>query len=101
MDQHAAELAHHFERAQTLLGPDKLIFYSLAAGEAALAAYAHEQALSHFERGLAAKGDAEMDDETAALYFGLGRAQIAAFARYELEPAATSLRRAFDYYAQV
>ena len=41
-----------------------------------------------------------MDDETAALLFGLGRAQLAALERYELEPAVTSLRRAFDYYAQ-
>src|SRR5207245_3668140 len=77
-DQHAAELAHHFGEAQTLLGPDKLVRYSLAAGEAALAAYAHEQALAHFERALAAKGDAQVDDETAALYFGRGRAQLAA-----------------------
>ena len=76
-DQHAAELAHHFGQAQTLLGPDKFVRYSLVAGEAALAASAHEQALAHFERALAAKDDAEIDDETAALYFGLGRAQLA------------------------
>ena len=54
-DQHAAELAHHFAQAQTLLGPDKLVQYSLVAGESALAASAHEQALAHFERALAAK----------------------------------------------
>jgi DNA-binding SARP family transcriptional activator len=100
-DEHAAELAHHFAQAQTLLGPDKLVRYSLAAGEAALAASAHEQALAHFERALAAKDDAEIDDETAALYFGRGRAQLAVLPRYELEPASNSLRRAFDYYAQV
>jgi DNA-binding SARP family transcriptional activator len=99
-DQHAAELAHHFAQAQTLLGSDKLVRYSLAAGEAALAASAHEQALAHFERALTAKGEAEIDDETAALYFGLGRAQLGALPRYELEPASDSLRRAFDYYAQ-
>jgi tetratricopeptide (TPR) repeat protein len=99
-DQHAAELAHHFAQAQTLLGPDKLIRYSLAAGEAALAASAHEQALAYFERALAAKGDTAIDNETAALYFGRGRAQLAALPRYELEPASNSLRRAFDYYAQ-
>jgi tetratricopeptide (TPR) repeat protein len=100
-DQHAAELAHHFGQAQTLLGPDKFVRYSLVAGEAALAASAHEQALAHFDRALAAKDDAKMDDETAALYFGLGRAQLAVLPRYELEPASDSLRRAFDHYAQV
>jgi predicted ATPase len=66
-DQHAAELAHHFAQAQTLLGPDKLVRYSLAAGEAALATSAHEQALAHLERALAAKGDTESDADTAAL----------------------------------
>ena len=99
-DRHAAELAHHFGEAQTLLGADKLVRYSFTAGEMALAAYAHEQALVHFERALAARGDAPMDDAAAALYFGRGRAQLAALPRYELEPASTSLRRAFDYYAQ-
>jgi DNA-binding SARP family transcriptional activator len=99
-DQHAAELAHHFAQAQTLLGPDKVVRYSLIAGESALAASAHEQALAHFERALAAKDGADFDDETAALYFGLGRAQLGALPRYELAPASDSLRRAFDYYVQ-
>ena len=99
-DQHAAELAHHFAQAQTLLGPEKVIRYSRLAGESALAASAHEQALAHFERALAAKDGADFDDETAALYFGLGRAQLGALPRYELAPASDSLRRAFDYYVQ-
>ena len=42
-----------------------------------------------------------IDDETGALYFGRGRAQLAVLPRYELEPASSSLRRAFDYYEQV
>ena len=100
-ERHAAELAHHFGQAQTQLGPDKFVRYSLVAGEAALAASAHEQALAHFDRALAAKDDAEIDDETAALYFGRGRALLAVLPRYELEPASNSLRRAFDYYAEV
>src|SRR5262249_1285060 len=57
--------------------------------------------LTHFERALAAKDDTEFDSETAALYFGLGRAQLAVLPRYELEPASDSMRRAFDYYEQV
>jgi len=98
-DQHGAELAHHFGEAQTLLGPDKLVRYSLVAGESALAAHAHEQALAHFERALAARDDRVMDDETAALLFGLGRAQVAGLATYEVEPAVASLRQAFEHYA--
>ena len=49
---HAAELAHHFAEAQTSTGPTKLVLYSLLAGERALASYAYENALTHFEREL-------------------------------------------------
>ncbi|MGH3137399.1 MAG: ATP-binding protein [Gaiellaceae bacterium] len=100
VDHHAAELAHHFGEAQTLLGPEQLIRYSLSAGESALAAHAPEQALVHFERALAAKGDQAMDDETAALHFGLGRAQLATLPPREWEPTITSMHRAFEYYAE-
>jgi predicted ATPase len=55
-DAHAAELAHHFAEARPVVGVEKLVHYSLLAGERALAAYAYEDALAHFERGLAAKG---------------------------------------------
>ena len=36
---HAAELAHHFARAEPVLGPEKLVRYSLLAGEQALGGY--------------------------------------------------------------
>ena len=103
VESHAAELAHHFGEAQAVLGPRQLVHYSALAGEAALAARAPEQAVAHFQRALVAKGEQVGDLETAALLFGLGRAQIAAsdLARYEVAAAVTSLRRAFEYYAEV
>ena len=52
-DAHAAELAHHFAEAQTVLGTEKLVHYSLLAGERALYGLAYEEGLAHFERGLA------------------------------------------------
>ena len=70
-EAHAAELARHFAEAQTLTGPQKLARYSLPAGEQALAAYAFDEALAHFERGLAARdialtgAEAASDDEAA------------------------------------
>jgi DNA-binding SARP family transcriptional activator len=100
IETHAAELAHHFAEAQAILGPDKVARYSALAGEAALTAHAPEQALAHFQLALAAKGDQTIDDETAELFFGLGRAQLATLAPHELEPAVTSLRRAFEHYAE-
>ena len=55
-ESHAAELAYHFAQAELLLGTEKLVRYSLAAGEKALNSYAWEEAQAHFERGLAARG---------------------------------------------
>jgi hypothetical protein len=37
---YAAELSHHFVEAEAVLGTEKLAYYSLLAGERALAAYA-------------------------------------------------------------
>ena len=84
-----------------MLGSDKLVRYCALAGESALAAHAPEQALVHFERALAARGDDAVDDRAAEVLFGLGRAQLATLGHDELGPAVTSLRRAFDHYVAV
>ena len=103
---HAAELAHHFAEAQTLTGPEKLVRYSLISGEQALAAYAYEDALAHFERGLVAWDisssgtEAAPDEEVADLLFGLARAQSATVVGEQLVEAFANLRKAFDYYAE-
>ena len=81
-DGYAAELALHFAEAQTVLGIDRLIRYSLVAGNQALAAFAWEEAQTHFQRGLTAKGVdlsssvAAADEEAAALLFGRARAMF-------------------------
>jgi DNA-binding CsgD family transcriptional regulator len=99
-DAHAAELAHHYAEVATVTGTEKLVRYSLLAGERALAAYAHEEALEHFQRGLAAKEGQPMDAESAALFFGLGRAQVATLQMHQSREAVANLNRAFDYYAE-
>jgi DNA-binding CsgD family transcriptional regulator/DNA polymerase III delta prime subunit len=104
-EAHAAELAYHFAEAEPVLGTEKLVRYSLLAGERALATYAWEEALQHFQQGLAARGvpltgvAAARDAQEAALLFGLGRAQAATLSRERLEEALTSLDRSFEYYA--
>ena len=40
LEAYTAELAHHYAKAQTVLGVEKLVRYSLLAGERALGAYA-------------------------------------------------------------
>jgi tetratricopeptide (TPR) repeat protein len=98
-EAHAAELAHHFGQAEAMLGPEKVVKYSLLAGEKALASYAWEEALAHFQRGLESKGGDPVDAQTAALLFGLGRSQAATLDRIQFGAAVKSLSRAFDYYA--
>ena len=99
-EAHAAELAYHFVEAVTVTGPEKVVRYSLVAGERALSTYAYEEAQAHFERALQLKETQVMDGDTAALLFGLGRAQAATLEKYQLGDALASLRRAFDYYAE-
>ena len=90
-------MAQHFFEAQTVLGTDKLIRYSRLAGERALAAYAHEEALVHFQRRLTATGvpltgsEPAPDGQAAALLFGLARAQTATLERTEFRAAVVTL----------
>jgi DNA-binding CsgD family transcriptional regulator len=104
-EAHAPELAYHFGEAEPVLGIEKLVRYSLLAGERALTTYAWEGALQHFRRGLAAKGvpltggEAARDAEEAALLFGLGRAQQATLPREKFEEVLINLGRSLEFYA--
>jgi DNA-binding CsgD family transcriptional regulator len=103
---HASQLAHHFAQAAPVLGPEKLVRYSGLAGEQALSTYAWEEALAHFERGLATMGSnlkdtaPARDADEAALLFGLARAKSATLQSEQLVDAFDILRRAFDYYVE-
>ena len=96
----AAELAHHFAEAETVTGAERLVRYSRLAGEQALAAYAHEEALGHFQRALLALEGQPMDAQKAALLSGLGRAQAATLERQRMGEVVATLCEAFDYYAE-
>ena len=97
-EEHAAELVRHCAEAEPLLGPGKLVQYSLVAGEAALGKYAHEDAVRYFEGALAAKEGQAPDADEARLWFGLGCAQESVGQGSE---AWSCLRRAFEYYYEV
>jgi tetratricopeptide (TPR) repeat protein len=105
IEEHAGELAYHFAEAKTVVGTEKLVKYSLLAGQRALATYAWEEALAHFQRGLTVRGvsltgtEPAADAEAAALLFGLGRAQSGTLERQQIQEAVATLQRAFDYYA--
>ena len=104
-EAHAAELAHHLAQAEAVLGSEKLVRYSLLAGERALTVYGYEEALGHLQRVLAAKGDGvesqpAADAETAAILFGIGQVQLATPPLHQWGDATANLRRAFDFYAE-
>jgi DNA-binding CsgD family transcriptional regulator len=102
---HASVLAYHFAEASPVAGPEKLVRYSLLAGERALAVHAYEEALVLFQRGLTAKGVALTgtapagDAEAAELLFGLGQAQEGTQERLWSGPEIFAcFHRAFDHY---
>ena len=98
VEDHAAELAYHFAEAVPYADTEKLVRYSLLAGEQALAAYAWEVAATHFERGLNSRAGQPMDAQMADLHFGLARAQTNTLARHRLHEVWDTINLAFDYY---
>ena len=77
IEQHVAELAHHFFVAATAGELAKAIDYSVRAGERALELVAYEEACGHFERALQAYGLQERADvpRRCDLLLALGSAQ--------------------------
>ena len=72
--------------------------YSLIAGEQALNAFAWEEALTYFQRGLDAREGQAMDADKAALLFGLARAQASTLEMHRVHEAVTAVKPAFEYY---
>jgi DNA-binding CsgD family transcriptional regulator len=96
--KHAEELAVHFVEAETAIGIDKLVRYSLAAGEQALSRFAWEEAIEHFQRAYAAKEGQPMDVEAAEARFGLARALGSLD---EEKEAREHLSQAYDYFEKI
>jgi tetratricopeptide (TPR) repeat protein len=101
VEAHADQLAYHFTQAETVIGTDKLVQYSVMAGEKDLETYAIEDALPHFQRALAVRENQIMDDELATLKFRVGRTMMP-IVRYadEAQMAWDGLSQAFDYYLE-
>ena len=107
LEAFSAELAHHFAEAKSILGPQKVARYALMAGNRALATYASEDALTHFQTALVARdidfsgAETAPDEEAAEILFGLAKAQAATFERHQLGEVFNTLSRAYEYYAAV
>jgi len=100
-DRHPAELVPHYAEAEPVLGSEKLVHYSILAGEAALDATAAQDALVHFQVALDGFGDGEVDAQQARIQWGLARAQAAVLGSDELQTAFDTALRAFDHYKEI
>ena len=79
-----------------MLGSEKLMNYSVIAGDNALRRFAYEEAVTQFERALSVKNDID-DDETAAIVSDLSRALLL---MGQTREAAVQIKRVFAYYVQ-
>ena len=101
IDSYAVDLSYHASEAEAMIGPEKVVRYSLKAGNKALFTYAWEDAARQFERVISAKEVGVCDGEFAAARFGLGRAQAALLPEAHLQTAVNNLSVAFEYYVEI
>lgn len=94
----ASEMAYHCAEALPVLGPDQLVRYSTIAGEQALAAYAFNEAVSHFQRALDANSEKPIDGQGARLLLNMARAQAARSSFGGSIADFDWAKRAFEYY---
>ena len=94
---HAVELAYHFAEAEAELGAEKLVRYSVLAGEQALESLAFDEALPHFQRALAAVQGSNIDDVSASAHAGAG---FACGAVRDVKRAISHFQSAFDFFAE-
>ncbi|MDP6666056.1 MAG: hypothetical protein QF357_01510, partial [Dehalococcoidia bacterium] len=77
IDQRAAELAYHYSEAESVLGTEKLIHYSVIAGEMALEANDPLAASVHFGQAAKAISEHSPDRIVARVERGVGLAGLA------------------------
>ena len=62
-ESHAEELAHHYFEASAMIGPQKMVRYSMLVGQKAPTSYAYDEARTNFDRALGGKEGQAMDSE--------------------------------------
>ena len=94
--EHAQELVGHFTEAETVLGTDKLVDYSIAAGQQALDTYAYEDAHAIFTRALEAHSPDVTDSRKADLL--IGHSIASKILGYSMQDTWKSMVEAFEFY---
>jgi len=100
VDEHAPELLRHFSEAETVLGSDKTAYYSVVAGERALAGSAYDEAERHFRQAASSNEDRPADELTARVFLGLANVLTASQVPPVRQEGWEFLTRAFDLYVR-
>jgi hypothetical protein len=99
---HASELAWHFGQAISVLGPDKMLYYSMLAGQSALRSFAWAEALRHFENVRSITKNNSDSIELAHAWLGIAKARMTYESKWgsDLSPQDIyeGLTRAFDIF---
>ncbi|PKB71974.1 MAG: hypothetical protein BZY87_02770 [SAR202 cluster bacterium Io17-Chloro-G6] len=98
LESHSSELAYHFSQSEAVTGSEKVVEYSIMAGEQAIQSYACEEAEVHFRRALTSWEEQATDAEPAEILYGLAQAVAATGGRSAAPEALGYLERAFQYY---
>ena len=102
VDSFAAELAYHYSEAEAVLGTEKLLHYSLIAGEQALEANAPQAAVPHFARAAGTLSQDSPEIDAARVERGVGLSGLAtAIQPSEYQAPWESVARAFETFVNL
>jgi DNA-binding CsgD family transcriptional regulator len=93
---YASELAWHYKQATAVLGAEKMVAYSVIAGQSALRSFAWSEALEHFENVRAALGDDSEEIELAHAWFGIARARHTHQSKWGNSLSASEIERGLE-----
>ncbi len=100
-ESHAEELVFHFEQAQAILGTEKLVKYSVSAGDAALSTWAIEEGRAHFELARNLLTDDTDGRTKAEVLFGYARARSALPSEGEFQRCLDLMAEAYQAFKSV
>jgi tetratricopeptide (TPR) repeat protein len=101
VESHAEELVFHFEQAQAILGTEKLVKYSVSAGDAALSTWAIEEGRAHFELARNLLTDDTDGRTKAEVLFGYARARSALPSEGEFQRCLDLMAEAYQAFKSV
>ena len=101
VESHAEELVFHFEQAQAILGTEKLVKYSVSAGDAALSTWAIEEGRAHFELARNLLTDDTDRRTKAEVLFGYARARSALPSEGEFQRCLDLMAEAYQAFKSV